>query len=118
MQEMYMVHLFMLCRKVKPDSDRREFLENSAKCKPMMSNEPSIVTVQTISNTYKQIWRISEVEQINRYKKEKKTNRPKASDETLIDLVTRNISLKTSFCRKKTSFTHTVKTLFLKHIPF
>lgn len=61
--------------------------------KPMMSNGPSIVIVQTMSNTHKQIWRISEVEQINRFKK--KNTRSEASDKTLIDVATRNISLKT-----------------------
>lgn len=67
-----MVHWFMLCRKVKSDCDRKEFLENSAKYKLMMSNGPSTVIVQAISNTYKQIWRISEVEQINMFEKKKK----------------------------------------------
>lgn len=61
--------------------------------KPMMSNGPSTVIVQAMSNTHKQIWRISEVEQVNRFKK--KNTQSKASDKTLIDVATRNISLKT-----------------------
>lgn len=115
MQEMHMVHWFILCRKVKSDCGRTEFLENRAKHKPVMSNGPSIVIVQTISNTYKQIWRISEVEQINTFgKKKNHSNWPKASNETLIDVVTRNSSLKPSFFGNETSLPILLKPYILE----